>query len=96
MARRPNTVLIYQKIPDHLRELRERAGLSDQVPVDPNMLLQLGGLLQAKTDGSLSPGQMQAQRIVSACEKFARPVLKNGIEKSEALQTVCDRSPWVV
>jgi ribosome-binding protein aMBF1 (putative translation factor) len=30
MARRPNTVLIYQKIPVHLRELRERAGMTQR------------------------------------------------------------------
>ncbi len=28
MPRRPNTVLIYEKIPAHLRQLRENAGLT--------------------------------------------------------------------
>jgi ribosome-binding protein aMBF1 (putative translation factor) len=30
MPRRPNTVLIYEKIPVHLRELREKAGLTQR------------------------------------------------------------------
>ncbi len=30
MPRRPNTVLIYEKIPVHLRDLREQAGLTQR------------------------------------------------------------------
>ncbi len=30
MPRRPNTVLIYEKIPAHLRQLRENAGLTQR------------------------------------------------------------------
>jgi ribosome-binding protein aMBF1 (putative translation factor) len=34
MPRRPNTVLIYEKIPVHLRELRETAGLTQRQLAD--------------------------------------------------------------
>ena len=30
MSRKPNTVLIYQKVPAHLRALREKAGLTQR------------------------------------------------------------------
>jgi hypothetical protein len=30
MARKPNTILIYEKIPSHLREPRKRAGLTQR------------------------------------------------------------------
>jgi len=30
MPRKPNTVLIYEKVPDHLRTLREHAGLTQR------------------------------------------------------------------
>jgi len=30
MPRRPNTVLIYEKVPAHLRQLREQAGLTQR------------------------------------------------------------------
>jgi ribosome-binding protein aMBF1 (putative translation factor) len=30
MPRKPNTVLIYRKVPAHLRELREKAGLTQR------------------------------------------------------------------
>jgi ribosome-binding protein aMBF1 (putative translation factor) len=30
MPRKPNTVLIYKKVPDHLRSLREAAGLTQR------------------------------------------------------------------
>ena len=79
MPRKPNTVLIYQKVPTHLRSMREKAGLTQR---------QLS--LRLKKPQSWVARCETAARRVDVAE-WLEWVYACGIEPRTALMDLTDR-----